>query len=61
MAGPWRKLDRAHGYPGDFVRTLTEAGCLAALIPEQYGGSGLPLAAAAWTARTRAGIRRPCV
>jgi alkylation response protein AidB-like acyl-CoA dehydrogenase len=46
--GPyWRALDRGRSYPEDFVRALTEAGYLAALIPEAYGGSGLPLAAAA--------------
>jgi alkylation response protein AidB-like acyl-CoA dehydrogenase len=43
----WRRLDRERAYPSDFVAALTEAGFLAALIPEQYGGSGLPLAAAA--------------
>lgn len=43
----WRELDRARGYPTEFVRALTEAGYLAALIPEEYGGSGLPLSAAA--------------
>ncbi len=43
----WRDLDRAGAYPDDFVRALTEAGYLAALIPETYGGSGLPLRAAA--------------
>lgn len=42
----WRKCDREHAYPGQFVEALTEAGYLAALIPEDYGGSGLPLAAA---------------
>ena len=42
----WRDLDRARAYPEDFVRALTEAGYLAALIPENYGGSGLPLSAA---------------
>ena len=46
--GPyWRELDRERGYPTEFVQALTEAGYLAALIPEQYGGSGLPLAAGA--------------
>lgn len=45
--GPyWRTLDRERRYPGEFVAALTEAGYLAALIPEAYGGSGLPLAAA---------------
>ncbi|MCC7428657.1 MAG: acyl-CoA/acyl-ACP dehydrogenase [Alphaproteobacteria bacterium] len=43
----WRKLDRERGYPTEFVTALTEAGFLAALIPEEYGGSGLPLSAAA--------------
>ena len=43
----WRELDRAGAYPADFVNALTEAGYLAALIPETYGGSGLPLRAAA--------------
>ncbi len=43
----WRELDRQRAYPQAFVEALTEAGYLAALIPEAYGGSGLPLAAAA--------------
>jgi len=43
----WRKLDRERGYPTEFVAALTEAGYLAALIPEQYGGSGLTLLEAA--------------
>jgi alkylation response protein AidB-like acyl-CoA dehydrogenase len=43
----WRALDARRGYPKEFVDALTEAGYLAALIPEEYGGSGLPLAAAA--------------
>ena len=43
----WRKLDQERGYPTDFVRALTEGGYLGALIPEEYGGAGLPLAAAA--------------
>ncbi|MBV9783893.1 MAG: acyl-CoA/acyl-ACP dehydrogenase [Acidisphaera sp.] len=43
----WRKLDQARGYPTEFVAALTEAGYLAALIPEEYGGAGLPLSAAA--------------
>src|ERR687885_2455453 len=37
----WRELDRTGGYPEAFVRALTEAGWLAALIPEEYGGAGL--------------------
>jgi acyl-CoA dehydrogenase len=43
----WRKLDRARAYPAEFVQALTEAGFLAALIPEEFGGSGLGVAAAA--------------
>jgi alkylation response protein AidB-like acyl-CoA dehydrogenase len=43
----WRELDARRGYPTEFVRALTEAGWLAALIPEEFGGSGLPLSAAA--------------
>src|ERR1700748_1837846 len=43
----WRKLDRERAYPTEFVEALTEAGYLACLVPEQYGGAGLPLAAAA--------------
>lgn len=43
----WRKLDREMAYPTAFVRALTEAGWLAALIPEEYGGAGLPLSAGA--------------
>ena len=42
----WRTLDRERAYPTAFVRALTEAGFLAVLIPEEYGGSGLPLEAA---------------
>ncbi len=42
----WVKLDHEAAYPTAFVRALTEAGYLAALIPEDYGGSGLPLSAA---------------
>jgi len=43
----WRALDRERRYPEDFVQALTDAGYLACLIPEAYGGSGLPLSAAA--------------
>ncbi len=43
----WRELDRVRGYPTEFVQALTEAGYLSVLIPEEYGGSGLPLSAAA--------------
>ncbi len=37
----WRELDVKRSYPESFVKTLTEAGYLGALIPEEYGGSGL--------------------
>ena len=43
----WRELEAREAYPTEFVRALTEAGYLAALIPEEYGGAGLPLRAAA--------------
>ena len=43
----WRRLDREGAYPADFVKAVTAAGYLSALIPEEYGGSGLPLSAAA--------------
>jgi len=39
----FRKIDEARGYPEDFVTALTKAGWLAALIPQEYGGSGLSL------------------
>ena len=42
----WQKVDEARGYPDAFVEALTKAGWLAALIPEQFGGSGLTLAEA---------------
>ena len=43
----WRALDRDMSYPTEFVAALTQAGWLGALIPEEYGGSGLPLSAGA--------------
>ncbi|GAA4643740.1 acyl-CoA dehydrogenase family protein [Pontixanthobacter gangjinensis] len=43
----WREKDRKRAYPGEFVDALTKAGFLAALIPEEFGGSGLSLDAAA--------------
>src|SRR5476649_2874077 len=43
----WRKLDRERGYPSGFVKALTDAGWLATLIPEEYGGAGLGISAAA--------------
>ena len=46
--GPyWRALDRERQYPTEFVTALTEAGFLSVLIPEEFGGSGLGLAAGA--------------
>ncbi len=43
----WRKLDRDRGYPTEFVQALTAAGWLSILIPEEYGGAGLGISAAA--------------
>jgi acyl-CoA dehydrogenase len=45
----WRELDAEQAYPAEFVAALTEAGLLGALIPEEYGGLGLTLSAAAAT------------
>lgn len=42
----WRKKAAAEEFPSEFVGALTEAGWLAAMIPEEYGGSGLGLAEA---------------
>ena len=42
----WRKLDRERAYPTEVVNALTEAGFLAALIPEEFGGSGLTMSSA---------------
>jgi len=39
----WQKVDDVRGYPDEFVKALTEAGWLSALIPEEFGGSGLSL------------------
>jgi acyl-CoA dehydrogenase len=41
----WRGIDEAHAYPEAFVKALTQAGWLSALIPEEFGGSGLNIAA----------------
>ena len=41
-----RKVDQQRGYPEEFVNALTQAGWMAALIPQQYGGSGLSMAEA---------------
>jgi acyl-CoA dehydrogenase len=43
----WRGLEERSEYPTEFIRELTAGGFLAALIPEEYGGAGLPLRAAA--------------
>lgn len=42
----WRKLDEGREYPAEFVQALSEAGFLSVLIPEEFGGAGLPLSAA---------------
>ncbi len=46
-AAYWRDLDARGAYPASFVQALSDAGYLAALIPEEHGGAGLPLRAAA--------------
>ena len=38
-----RRIDERRGYPAEFVEALTKAGWMAALIPQEYGGSGLGL------------------
>lgn len=43
----WQRCDREQAYPAEFVAALTEAGYLSALIPEAYGGLGLPISAGA--------------
>jgi len=43
----WRQCDRDRAYPTEFVKALTDAGFLAVLIPEEYGGSGLGISEAA--------------
>ena len=42
----WRDLDKREAYPTAFVQAMTASGFLAALIPEEYGGAGLPMRAA---------------
>jgi alkylation response protein AidB-like acyl-CoA dehydrogenase len=42
----WRELDKREGYPSEFVQAMTEAGFLASLIPDEYGGAGLSIRAA---------------
>ncbi len=43
-AAYWRRIDEQRGFPERFVKALTDAGWLSAMIPEEYGGSGLGLA-----------------
>ena len=43
----WRAKDRDRAYPAEFVDALTQSGFLSVLIPEEYGGAGLPISAAA--------------
>ncbi len=46
--GPyWQAKDRERAYPTEFVEALTKSGFLSVLIPEEFGGAGLPLSAAA--------------
>ena len=41
----WQEKDRDRAYPTEFVQALTDSGFLAVLIPEEYGGPGLPISA----------------
>jgi acyl-CoA dehydrogenase len=41
----WQEKDRVRGYPTEFVQALTQSGFLAVLVPEEYGGAGLPISA----------------
>ncbi|SUG28155.1 acyl-CoA dehydrogenase [Salmonella enterica subsp. arizonae] len=52
-----RRIDETKSYPEEFVNTLTKAGWLAALIPEEFGGSGLGLteASISWKRSNRSG------
>lgn len=45
-ASYWRRIDEEKGFPEAFVKAMTDAGWLSAMIPEEYGGSGLGLAEA---------------
>ena len=51
----WRKLEDEQAYPTAFVDELTEGGFLASLIPEEYGGAGLPLRASSTTLHVTVG------
>ena len=55
----WQQVDHERGYPETFVKALTDAGWLAALIPTEYGGSGLGLAEASVGRVKRASAFRP--
>jgi len=46
-AAYWLKLDQTRSYPTEFVKALTEAGYLSILIPQEFGGAGLGISAAA--------------
>ena len=45
-AAYWRDIDKREAYPTEFVKAMTDSGFLASLIPEEYGGAGLPMRAA---------------
>ena len=55
----WRSLDRERDYPTEFVAALTRAGYLAVLIPEQYGGAGLPISVALLLATSLGSLLSP--
>ena len=48
----WRDLDKEEAYPDAFVKAMSEGGYLSSLIPEEYGGLGLPFRAAQVTLQT---------
>ncbi|MCX7960164.1 MAG: acyl-CoA/acyl-ACP dehydrogenase [Burkholderiales bacterium] len=58
----WQRVDEARAYPEEFVAALTKAGWMAALIPEEYGGSGLTLTEASVIMEeiTRSGANAGC-
>jgi acyl-CoA dehydrogenase len=58
----WQKVDERRAYPEEFVNALTKAGWMAALIPEEYGGSGLTLTEASVIMEeiTRSGANAGC-
>ena len=56
----WQKCDRENSYPLKFVNELSDAGYLSALIPEKFGGLGLPISSWFCHIRRNSSIRRKC-